>query len=88
MKKSGIVWAILTIALLVIIVPELKNGIEKLVEVINFERLAASTYPEVVVASPIIKLIFDNITLWIILVTIGGVGWAIFKHFRKGGTKF
>ena len=88
MKKSGIVWAILTIALLVIIVPELKNGIEKLVEVINFERLAASTYPETVAAYPIIALIFENITLWIILVTIGAVGWAIFKHFRKGGTGF
>ena len=79
MKSSGIVWAILTIALLVIVAPAMKTFFEGLVEVIN---------PVTLAAYPIIELIFNNITLWIILVTIGGVGWAIFKHFRKGGTKF
>jgi len=79
MKKSGIVWAILTIALLVIVAPSMKTFFEGLVEVINPATLA--TWPR-------LGLVFDNITLWIILVTIGGVGWAIFKHFRKGGPRF
>lgn len=79
MKKSGIFWAILTVALLVIVAPAMKTFFEGLITAIPAKTM--TDYP-------FIALIFNNITLWIILVTIGAVGYAIFKHFRKGDTKF
>ena len=81
MKKSGIIWAILGIALLVVVAPAMKTFFDKLSEIVEAEASEEGW-------SPFVEIIFENITLFIILVTIGAVGWAIFKHFRKGGTRF
>lgn len=82
MKRSGIVWAILGLALLVIVAPAMKTFFEKLSEIVEAEASEEGW-------SPFVEIIFENITLFIIIVAIGAVGWAVFKHFKgKGGTRF
>ena len=80
MKKTGVFWAILTLALLVVLVPSMKTFFEGLVTAIPADTM--TDYP-------FIAFIFNNLTLWIILITVGALGWAILKSFKgRGGTGY
>lgn len=80
MKRGGIIWAILGLVLLVVVAPTMKTFFDRLSGIVESEASEEGW-------SPFVEIILENITLFIILVAVGAVGWAIFKHFRKGGTR-